>query len=405
MGSGIKSPGVIIGAMFVANVGGMTAMVSFPTLVSMFQSAWELNNAQAGWVSGVYFAGYMITVPVLTGLTDRLDPKKIIIASMIGGIISAAAFAHLATGFWSATLWRFVQGVSFAGIYMPLMKALSDTLPESSRSRGAAFISASYATGVSFSYFSTGQLEGIFGWQTAFLMLGLGPLLGVGLTILFLPSNPMSPQREGTFSLDYRAVFSNKRALAYMIAYGVHNGEASIMRAWVVAYFVFAQAGAGALIVNWSPATIATVVTMVGVPLIVVMSELVPKVGRRRLICLSMTASGTLGIVLALSLWGPYWLTFAVVFIYAAALSADSGIINGGIISRSDPAIRGQSMAMHAVFGSGAAFLLPVLFGFVLDIAGGEQSRAAWTWAFGATAVFIAIGPIALITLDREDKG
>ena len=62
-------------------------------------------------------------------------------------------------------------------------------------------------------------------------------------------------------------------------------------------------------------------------------------------------------------------------------------------------------MAMHAVFGSGAAFLLPVLFGFVLDIAGGEQSRAAWTWAFGATAVFIAIGPIALITLDREDKG
>jgi hypothetical protein len=49
--------------------------------------------------------------------------------------------------------------------------------------------------------------------------------------------------------------------------------------------------------------------------------------------------------------------------------------------------------------------LLPVLFGFVLDIAGGEQSRAAWTWAFGATAVFIAIGPIALITLDREDKG
>ena len=128
MGSGIKSPGVIIGAMFVANVGGMTAMVSFPTLVSMFQSAWELNNAQAGWVSGVYFAGYMITVPVLTGLTDRLDPKKIIIASMIGGIISAAAFAHLATGFWSATLWRFVQGVSFAGIYMPLMNALNTNI-------------------------------------------------------------------------------------------------------------------------------------------------------------------------------------------------------------------------------------------------------------------------------------
>lgn len=390
--------------MFVTNVGGMTGMVSFPTLVSMFQSTWELNNAEAGWVSGVYFAGYMVSVPVLTGMTDRLDPRKIIIASMIVGIISAMAFALLASGFWSATLWRFLQGVSFAGIYMPMIKALSDSLPESSRSRGAAYISASYAMGVSFSYFSTGQLGDIFGWQTAFFMLALGPLLGACLTVLFLPPSPASPQKDTAFSLDYRAVFRNKRARAYMIAYGVHNGEASIVRAWIVAYFVFAQAGAGDPIINWSPAMIATVVTMIGVPLIVVMSELVPKVGRRRLVCIAMTTSGTLGVVLALSLWGPYELTFALVFIYAAAISADSGIINGGIISRSDPAIRGQSMAMHAVFGAGGAFILPVLFGLVLDIAGGEQSKAAWTWAFGATAVFVAIGPIALFTLDRPEK-
>jgi hypothetical protein len=46
-----------------------------------------------------------------------------------------------------------------------------------------------------------------------------------------------------------------------------------------------------------------------------------------------------------------------------------------------------------------------VLFGLVLDLAGGEQSITAWIWAFVATAMFVAIGPIVLFSLDRaEDK-
>jgi MFS family permease len=410
MGSGIKSPGVIIGAMFITTVVGMMPMMSFPTLISAFQSAWVLSNAEAGWISGVYFAGYVVAVPVLTGLTDRIDPRKIIIASMILGVFATLGFALWASEIWTATAWRFLQGAGFAGTYMPTLKALSDSLPDSKRSRGAAVISSGYAMGIGFSYFSTGQLDVLYGWHTGFLLLALGPLLGVFLTILFLPRSPQ-PKRPNTgFAMDYRIVFKNKRALAYMIAYGVHNGEASAIRAWVVAYFVLAQTGATAtgefanFIFDWSPAMIATMMTMVGVPLIVIMSELVPKVGRWRLVSLIMITSSLLGIVLALSLWGPYWITFAIAFVYAASLSADSGTINAGIIARSAPEIRGQTMAMYAVFGAGAAFILPVLFGLVLDIAGGEQSKVAWTWAFGATAAFIAIGPIALFTLDRPEK-
>lgn len=406
MTTGIKSPGIIIAAMFVANVGGMTSMVSFPTLVLMFQSAWDLNNTEAGWISGVYFAGYVVAVPVLTGLTDRIDPKKIILASMALGVFAAAAFSLWASGLWSATLWRFLQGVSFAGTYMPLIKALSDALPGSKQNRGTAVLTSSYAMGASFSFFATGQLGAVFDWQTAFLLLALGPLLGLILTALFLPASPLPPKTGVVFAMDYRAVFRNKRALAYMIAYGVHNGESSIMRAWLVAYLVLAQAGVAArdLIIDWSPAVIATVANLLGAVATLMIAELVPLVGRRRLITLIMVTSAALGVGLALSLSGAYGFSVALVFCYGAAISADAAPINGGIVARSEPEIRGQSMAMHAVFAAAAAFLLPVLFGLVLDIAGGEQSKAAWTWAFGATAAFIAIGPVALWTLDRAGK-
>lgn len=406
MSSRFKYPGIIIAAMFFATVASMTSMVSFPTLVSAFQTAWGLSNAEAGWISGIYFAGYVVAVPVLTGLTDRTDPKRIIIASLILSIFTTIGFALWASDLWSATIWRFLQGASFAGTYMPTIKALSDTLPDSKRSRGASVISASYAMGVAFSYFTTGQLDVLFGWQTAFLLLAIGPFFGVCLTALFLPPSPSLMQGNAAFTLNYRAVFRNKRALAYMIAYGIHNGEASIMRSWVVAYLLFAQTGVATvnLIVDWSPAVIATVATMIGVPNIVIMSELVPVVGRRRLISLIMMTSGILGFILALSLWGEYGLSFAIIFLYSVTLSADSGAINGGIVARSAPEIRGQTMAMHAVFGAGAAFILPVLFGLVLDIAGGEQSKVAWTWAFGATAAFVAIGPVSLFILDRRQK-
>ena len=84
------------------------------------------------------------------------------------------------------------------------------------------------------------------------------------------------------------------------------------------------------------------------------------------------------------------------------SMVAGSGTINGGIVARAEPTIRGQTMAMHALFSAAAAFILPILFGLVLDLAGGELSKSAWLWAFGVTAAFFVIGPVALYSLDRD---
>jgi len=93
---------------------------------------------------------------------------------------------------------------------------------------------------------------------------------------------------------------------------------------------------------------------------------------------------------------------FAISIFYGFIVTADSGIINASLLARAEPDRLGTSMAVHATLAFTAAFLMPFLFGAILDFAGGENSAQAWLTAFAAMAAFIAIGPLALFVLDRD---
>ena len=109
--------GGMIAAIFVGQALGMAGIVSFPALLPRFQDLWSLTNGEAGLISGIYFAGYIVTVPVLSSLTDRLDPRRIYVASLLFGAAAALGFALLANGAASASLWRFLQGAAFSGAH------------------------------------------------------------------------------------------------------------------------------------------------------------------------------------------------------------------------------------------------------------------------------------------------
>ncbi|MCG8358855.1 MAG: MFS transporter, partial [Kiloniellales bacterium] len=55
----------------------MIGFGTFPALLPGFFVAWGLSNTEAGWINGVYFAAYMLAVPVLVALTDRVDPRRV----------------------------------------------------------------------------------------------------------------------------------------------------------------------------------------------------------------------------------------------------------------------------------------------------------------------------------------
>ena len=149
-----RSPYRLTLLVCLAEIFGLATIAAFPALLPTFQAEWKLSNTQAGWISAAYYAGYMVLVPVLTSITDRIDARKIMGLGALFGALSAAGYAYLAQGFWSALGLRLLSGVSLAGIYMPGLKVVSDhTEGEGTlQSRFVSFYTASFSIGASLSY-------------------------------------------------------------------------------------------------------------------------------------------------------------------------------------------------------------------------------------------------------------
>lgn len=397
------SPRFLLAAVCFAEIIGMAAFATFPSLVPVFQPEWALSNTEVGWISGVYYAGYVVAVPVLVSLTDRMDARRIYLASMAVSIISALGFAFLAHGFWTGSLWRFLQGVGLAGTYMPGLKALTDRLPEESHSRGVAFYTSSFGIGSSLSFLIAGEIDALLNWRWAFALSAAGPAVAFVIAAWILKPRPVTGAPPSANLLDFRPVFRNRRVIAYTLAYCVHNAELFALRSWVVAYLVFStslQAAdtAGTLL---RATVIATFTGLVGMPASVLGNELARKWGRPPVLLVVMSMSAIVAIAVGFGAALPYPVVIALVLVYGFLVTADSATITAGVVEAADPSLRGMTMAVHAMIGFVGSALGPILFGVVLDVGGGGDSGFAWGLAYTVIAAVLMLGPVFIYTLGR----
>jgi len=398
-----------LGALLcLAEVLSMTGFGTFAGLLPGFLAEWRLSNTEAGWINGVYFAAYMLGVPVLVALTDRVDPRRVYVASAILTAVSALGFGLAADGFWTATGFRALAGFGLAGTYMPGLKALTDHVAPAQRSRSIAFYTASFSIGSSLSFLLAGEIDAWFGWRWAFVLSGLGPLFAAGLMWFLVPASaPHHLAPASGFLLDFRPVLANRRAMAYVLAYFAHNWELFALRSWLVAFLVFAQAqhSAGAVGALWSATVIAAAVTLVGLPASVLANEMTRRFGRRGVVVAVMTSSALLAAALGFLTALPIPLLVAVCVLYGVTVTADSASITAGAVAHAAEGARGATMAVHSFIGFSGAFLGPIVFGGVLDLAGGGTSALSWGLAFVSNGLAVALGPLAILVIGRRTRG
>jgi MFS family permease len=88
--------------MCLAEALSMTGFAAYTTLLPQLQREWGLSNSEAGAIGGIFYAGYMAAVPLLTSLTDRIDARRIYAAACALSLVGAACFAAFAQGLWTA---------------------------------------------------------------------------------------------------------------------------------------------------------------------------------------------------------------------------------------------------------------------------------------------------------------
>ena len=125
-------------------VANLVALMTFPAVLPEVSAAWHLTASEAGWIGGIYFAGYAIAVLFLVGATDHVDGRWIVAGSSLLGAGASFAFAGLADGFWPALAVRFLGGIALAGVHMPGLVLLTQHVGGPKQARGVSIYTASY---------------------------------------------------------------------------------------------------------------------------------------------------------------------------------------------------------------------------------------------------------------------
>ena len=379
-------PALVLPAMLLAQVGALLPHAAFPAQVTVLRDFFGLTNLEAGWISGSYYLGYMVMVPVLMGLTDRMDARRVYLCGALLSSFATFAFAFLAQGFWSAIGLRIIAGAGLAALYMPGLRVLSDRMG-SDNSRAITLYTAHYALGVALSFLVAGWAGEAFGWQAAFFATGAGPLLSFAAVALAVAAKPLDQiVRRNPF--DFRPVLSNPAALRFVTGYAVHGYEMFAERAWIVAFLGAAIAlqtdlHRGAVdLFGFAPsvAGLAALGALLGLPGSVAGNELALRIGRTRLIRLAMASSFVTGLAMGFSIGGPFWLTALLVLLHAVLMTADSGALTSGLVKCARKGEEGVTIAFHSMMGFGASFFGPLGVGFALDLARAQDWSVATGW-------------------------
>jgi MFS family permease len=384
----------------------MTGAVAYPALLPRLRDEWALSNSGAGFISGSFFAGYMLVVPILTSLTDRLDARRVYFCGTLLSAAGAAGFGLYANGQISGALLQTLAGAGLAGTYMPGLKILSDHIDPHAQSRHVAFYTSSFGIGSSLSILAAGALAASLEWRAAFLLLALGPIAAGVLVLAGVPAHapqPVSGPRPRL--LDVRGVIANREAFSYIVAYAAHCFELFGLRSWMVTFLAFS---AGLHTATGSQPLSATAgaaaINLLGPIASVLGNELAARSGRRRTIVRIMLASAVSAFAIGFAAPLPWSAVFLLMLIYFFLVMGDSAALTAGVISVAARERRGASLALHSFLGFGAAFVAPMIFGWVLDAAGGGKRTLAWGLAFASLGLGALVGPLAFALYERQSR-
>ena len=384
--------------MALGQLGSLLPHVAVPSVLAQYLiPEWHLSGAHAGLLAGSFAAGYMLAVPVLATLTDRIDARIVLILGSALSALATLLFGVFAQGLWSGALIWGLAGIGFAGAYMPGLKALTDRLAPGDSSRAVTLYTSFYSIGVGLSFLVAQLVAERWGWRSAFFVTSIGPLAMIVICVLL---NPVKPHPSKGRLLDFAPVIANRPAMGFVLGYGAHCFELYGIRTWIVAFWTFvAMRHSSSEIL--SPIAVSVLFTILAMPASVLGNEMALKIGRHRAIMSIMIASAVVALLIGIMADKPAWMLLVLLAVYAVTVPADSGALTSGMTMASNPKNRGATMALHSTAGFAFAALGSWGVGVALDAAGGPQNASAWTAAFCLMAAAVLVGPLALLWSKR----
>ncbi|MBV8165482.1 MAG: MFS transporter, partial [Alphaproteobacteria bacterium] len=279
----------IVVAQVLAQIGAFT----LPALLPAYSDVWRLSESAAGLLVGAFFAAYVVAVPVLVALTDRVPTRRVYLVGTALTALSHLGFALVADGFWSGLAFRVIAGIGWAGTYMPGLKAIADPLTGTAQSRAVSWHAAGVGVAGAGSFAVAGMMDALAGPTAAFLFGAAAAALACLIGAVVMPKHLAAATAKAPASalLDFRPVLRNRAAMAWIAGYTVHTWELAALRAWGVTFLTTALARGDAPAWLPGPTVLFTAAGLVGIAVSITGNEVAQRRGRLRVVTVAMSAA------------------------------------------------------------------------------------------------------------------
>ena len=344
------SPVRLIAMLCAAQVLVQIGAFFWPALLPEMIARWRLTNSEAGWITAAFYGAYMLAVPVLVTLTDRIDAKRVYLGGVAAMILGHALFAALADGFWSAFIARALTGIGWAGTYMTGLKLLADKVDAKTlvpRS-GSARREHRRVRRPVLRVRRLARQRGRLAVCVCRRVCKRGGRVA-DRSCSAVPRHEHKPDAApaGSGLFDFRPVLRNRSAMAYAIAYGLHTLEMAALRGWGVAFLAYVAASTGTANTVISPTVTLTALALLGTLASLAGNEAAIYFGRRSLVSAAIGGSVVLAVLLALFGVQSYPLAVALMLAYGAVIWLDSASLTAG--RRAPPSLPGAARRSRCI--------------------------------------------------------
>lgn len=387
----------VLGLLTVVSMFSIADRLVFSILLEDIKAEFAFSDFQIGLLGGLAFAAtYVIIGFPAARLADR-SVRKNIVAGAISFWSVMTALCGLATGFWTLFLARTGVGVG-EGCSGPASQSLvSDYFPRDELAKAMGFLTLGATMGTAGGLIVGGQLNEMFGWRYAFILMGLPGLL-IGLFMYLTVREPSRGRYAATdaqieqqpLGVTLRSLFSNRVFMGLAIGWAVQ-----IMIGYALAFWM-----AAVMIRNFEISTgdvglyLGTAFLIGGIPGPILggyLAEWLTKRDERWRAWLPGVVSFGCVVPLAMSLSsGAFW-PFLIWFALAYAIYvASQAPILSGIQAAVEPSQRGFAVAVALFFNN----LVGQAAG--LSIIGAISDQLAP--AYGVSSLGIAVFAVCLVS-------